>query len=208
MGSAALFNYPVGAAFAASGATLYISDTQNNLVRVANVASGAVSFLAGGAGATASGAADGAGSAASFYQPAGVALSAAGDALFLADYMNCRLRRVDLSASPAAVTTLAGGACGFADGAAPAARFYNVFGLAAAGGLLYVGDTANNVIRAVNASSGAASTFVGKYCGVLAGCGRADGAGSAATFKTPTGVALDAAPRSTSPTTAMRSCAR
>jgi hypothetical protein len=54
------------------------ADCYNNLVRRIDVSSGAVTTLAGGLGGTTSGFADGVGTAATFNQPKGVAMDAAG----------------------------------------------------------------------------------------------------------------------------------
>ena len=83
--------------------------------------------------------------------PAGVATDATGN-LFVADWSNCRIRKV---ASSGIITTVAGtGACGFGgDGRlATAAYLHSPGGVAVdAVGNLFVADTYNNRIREVSA---------------------------------------------------------
>ncbi|HVF66805.1 MAG TPA: hypothetical protein VM914_04030 [Pyrinomonadaceae bacterium] len=88
-----------------------------------------------------------------------------------------------------AVSTLAGsGAPGYADGAARETRFADPFGLAvAADGSVYVADAGEaNRIRKVS-PEGVVTTLAGGREGF------ADGAGAAASFNTPSALALDAA---------------
>ena len=88
-----------------------MADTFNNKIRRVEVATGAVTTLAGNG---ASGSADGVGGAAEFCWPYGVTVSPDGSALFVADYCNNKIRRVEVATG--AVTTLAGsGTDGSAD---------------------------------------------------------------------------------------------
>ena len=182
-GSAARFNNPSGVALDAAG-NLYVGDELNATIRKVTPA-GVVTTLAGLAGSP--GSADGTGSAARFNYPTGVALDNAGN-VYVADCLNHTIRKV----TPAGVvTTLAGLAesPGSADGTGSAARFDEPLGVALdAAGNLYVGDGMNDAIRKVT-PAGVVTTLAG-----LAGSpGSADGAGSAARFYYPLGVALDAA---------------
>lgn len=135
-----------------------------------------------------SGSADGSGDAARFSSPIGLAADAAGN-VYVADYGNATVRKVDAAGT---VTTLAGlaGNNGYVDGTGSAARFDRNAGIAAAdaAGNVYVADTENHVIRKV-APDGTTSTLAG-----LAGTvGADDGTGSAARFFHPVGLSLDAA---------------
>src|SRR5205085_7159943 len=88
----------------------------------------------------------------------------------------------------ASVSTLAGsGTPGYADGAARAARFADPFGIAIGReGSLYVADAGeSNRIRKVS-PRGEVTTLAGGREGF------ADGAGAAASFNTPSALALDA----------------
>ena len=137
------------------------------------------------AGQASIGSADGTGSAARFYYPAGVATDSSGN-VYVADRSNSTIRKI----TPAGVvTTLAGlaGYQGSADGTGSAARFYYPFGVATdSSGNVYVADTDNHTIREIT-PAGVVTTLAG-----LAGSyGSADGAGSAARFHYPYGGATD-----------------
>jgi hypothetical protein len=182
-GSAARFFSPTGVAVDASG-NVFVGDQQNNTIRKVTSA-GVVTTLAGLAGS--SGSADGAGSAARFSSPSGVAVDTAGN-IFVADYGNNTIRKVT---SAGVVTTLAGlaGSSGSADGTGSAARFDGPFNVAAdTAGNIFVADYGNNTIRKVT-SAGVVTTLAGS----AGNSGSADGAGSAARFYNPFGVAVDSA---------------
>ncbi|MGT2428300.1 NHL repeat-containing protein [Cupriavidus basilensis] len=178
-GAAASFNIPAGLAVDANG-NLYVADSRNHTIRKISPA-GVVTTLAG---STTSGSADGTGSAASFKNPGAVALDAAGN-VYVADMGNHMIRKI----TPAgAVTTLAGStASGYVDGTGSAASFNGPYGIAVdAIGHVYVADTFNNAIRRIS-PAGVVITLAGSLTS-----GQADGTGSAASFKNPTGVAVDA----------------
>jgi hypothetical protein len=181
-GSAASFNGPSGIVADAAG-DLFVADTLNHTIRKVTPA-GVVSTVAGVAGA--SGATDAIGSTARFHGPQGLALDASNN-LFVADTNNNAIRKVVTASG--VVTTVAGraGIAGSTDGANSQALFHFPCGVAVDGmGNLYVADTDNHTLREI-ASSGAVSTLAG-----LAGSsGSADGAGTAARFAFPTGVAVD-----------------
>ena len=128
---------------------------------------------------------DGAGGAARFSVPAGVAADNAGN-LFVADTYNCTIRQVS---SGGVVTTLAGlaGSGGTNDGTGSAARFWYPAGVAAdSAGTLYVADQLSHTIRQIT-SGGAVSTLAGS----AGNSGTNDGTGSAARFWYPVSVAVD-----------------
>ena len=181
-GAAARFNQPGGLAFDPAG-NLYVADTGNALIRKISPA-GAVTTLAGDASLR--GNVDGAGSAARFNHPTGIAFDAAGNA-YVSDTFTHTLRKI----TPAgAVTTLAGanGVTGSTDGGGAEARFNHPAGLAvAADGTIYVADTNNQTIRKIT-TGGVVSTLAG-----LAGVtGADDGTGNTALFNQPTSLAVDA----------------
>ena len=118
-----------------------------------------------------------------FSDPFGLALAPDGT-LYLTDGGDSnRIRRL----SPqGAVTTLAGGAEGYADGAGAGASFDTPSGLALdEAGNLYVADTGNNRIRKVT-PAGQVTTVAGDGT-----AGYADGPGAQARFDAPVGVAVD-----------------
>jgi sugar lactone lactonase YvrE len=167
-----------------SAGNVYVADTQNHTIRQVT-SGGVVTTLAGSAGQT--GSADGAGSAARFAYPQGVAVDSAGN-LYVADTFNYTIRKVT---GGGVVTTLAGsaGQAGSADGTGSAARFYSPWGVAVdSAGDLYVADTYNYTIRKVT-SGGVVTTLAGSP----RQSGSADGTGSAARFYNPRDVAVDSA---------------
>jgi DNA-binding beta-propeller fold protein YncE len=90
-GSAASFNFPAGLAYSPDGSTIAVADRYNHRVRLVDVATGAVTTLAG-SGNQAFG--DGTGSAASFSSPSGLAYSADGSTIAVVDYENNRVREI------------------------------------------------------------------------------------------------------------------
>ena len=183
-GTAAEFSYPHGLAISPDGTTLYVADTNNEVIRAVTIATGAVTTLAGQTGIYRS--TDGVGAAASFCQPTGLAIDPAGANLYVSDQCGYVIRRIALPG--AAVTTVAGsGAQGQADGAAPSATFDALSGLAvdphAAAPLLYIAD--GNKIRALTLG---ANPTVFTVAGAF-GPGQNDGGGGSATFYTVTNFA-------------------
>jgi hypothetical protein len=124
--------------------------------------------------------ADGQGTSASFYNPTGVAVDAAG-LVYVADLYTHRIRKI----TPLGlVTTLAGTGCiypcapPFSNGVGTSTATFNyVFGVAVDGsGNVYVGDSGNNRIRLI-LPNGTVSTLAGS-----GSASWADGAGTLASF--------------------------
>jgi serine/threonine protein kinase, bacterial len=213
-GTAAKFNFPYGVAVDGSG-NVFVADQVNNVIRKITPAGVVTTF----AGSGAQGHANGAGAAASFVLPVGIAIDSAGN-LYVSDTYNHLIRKI----TPAGfVSTLAGsGSPGWADGVGAAASFRYPNGIAVdATGNVFVGDTDNNVIRKIT-PDGTVTTFAGGgntgdsgatggdgsgadgiarsgtlVVGVLVDstplAGAQDGVGAVASFRRPFGVALDAA---------------
>jgi hypothetical protein len=181
-GSAAQFNFPCGVAVDGAG-TVYVSDLRNNTIRQITPA-GVVTTLAGSTN-SAAGTNDGTGSAASFGNPAGLAVDIHTN-LYVADYANHTIRKI---APGGIVTTLAGepGTAGSTNGTGSAALFFNPLGVAVdAGGNVYVADTLNDLVRKIT-PDGTVSTLAG----VAGTAGAKDGAAATALFYWPQGVAVD-----------------
>jgi len=180
-GSAALFDKPYGVAVD-SGGNAYVADQFNHTIRKVTPG-GVVTTLAGLAGIR--GSSNGTGSAARFYQPAGVAVDGSGN-VYVADQYNHTIRKV----TPAGVvTTLAGlaGSSGSIDGTGSAARFAYPRGVAVdSSGNVFVTDTNNDTIRKVT-PGGVVTTLAGS----VNSPGSSDGTGSAARFYAPSGLAVD-----------------
>ncbi len=183
IGTAAQFREPRGVAVDSNG-YVYVADYGNHTLRKISPA-GVVTTLAGTAGSA--GVIDATGSAARFYYPSGVAVDVAGN-LYVADTSNNTLRKI---APAGAVTTFAGlaGRSSSADGTGSAARFEDPYAVASdGGGNIFVADGTDHTIRKISASG-----VVTTLAGTAGSFGSTDGAGSAARFFGPLGIAADSA---------------
>jgi DNA-binding beta-propeller fold protein YncE len=184
-GSAAMFYYPSGLDYSPDGSTIAVADQMNSRVRLIDVATGAVTTLAGSGSSVF---ADGIGSAASFYYLSDVSYSPDGSTIAVADFRNYRVRLIDVATG--AVTTLAGsGSRAFADGTGSAASFNYLRGLdySPDGSTIAVADQGNHRVRLIEVATGAVTTLAGSGSGAFA-----DGTGSAASFNNPNGLAYSA----------------
>lgn len=173
------FSSPRG--IATDGSFFYVADTGNHTIRKMSAA-GATTTFAGLAGTP--GVDNGLGAAARFSSPEGVALIG-NTLLYIADTGNHTIRKAVVAGAFGDVTTLAGepGTPGTSDGPGALARFRLPSGIASDGLSLFVCDTGNHTIRTVD-QNGVVLTLGG-----LAGIsGFADGEGSAALFRSPSGL--------------------
>jgi sugar lactone lactonase YvrE len=181
-GSAASFDLPQGITVD-TGGNLFVTDYFNDTIREITP-EGVVTTLAGTAGT--SGSTDSTGTAARFNSPMGIAVDA-GDNVYVADMNNNTIRKIT---SEGVVTTLAGtaGKQGHSDGTGAAASFVDPEGIAVdTSGNVYVADTFNDTIRKIT-PGGVVTTLAG----TAGTTGSADGAGTAASFYEPEGIAVDA----------------
>jgi YVTN family beta-propeller protein len=179
IGAAATFNTPQG--LWSDGTNLYVADAQNNTIRKVVIATGAVTTIAGTANSPVF-FLDAAGTAARFFQPAG--LWGDGTNLYISDSGNNRIRKMNLTSL--AVTTLAGSSVsGTADGTGAAAQFSGVYGLWGDGTNLYVAEVGGR-IRKVTIGGGTVTTMAGRP--PIGFKGADDGIGSVAQFNSPYGI--------------------
>lgn len=212
IGVEATFYHPTG--IATDGSNLYVADTANAKVRKIVIATAAVTTITDTFGiedivfengylyatdaysiqkielATSTvttlagayeGKEDGIGAAANFNHPSDATTDGAN--LYVADTSNNSIRKIVIATG--AVSTLAGGGQGYADGVGAAASFFGPMGITTDGRSLYVADTHNNSIRKVAIDTGEVSTLAGGSKGF------ADGVGAAASFYAPTGITTD-----------------
>jgi len=149
--SEAGFAQPSG--IASDGKTLYVADSESNIIRAIDIAGGTVKTLVGG-DLFEFGDVDGSGDDVRLQHPLG--LLSFGDKLLIADTYNHKIKELDPKREK--VTTLFGtGKPGQADGAS--ASFYEPGGLTVAHDKLYVADTNNHAIRVVDLKTKQASTL-------------------------------------------------
>lgn len=180
-GTNARFSVPSNIDISANN-DIYVADRANNRIRKVT-ASGDVSTIAG---TGAQGAANGAGTSATFFNPNGVAVDSTRGIVYVADWQNHRIRKITLSDN--VVSTFAGsGAPGFSNGTTTAAQFYHPIDIAVdSSGMVYVADQGNNRIRKIT-PEGIVTTLAG-----TGATGAQDGAGTVATFSTT--ASLDVGP--------------
>jgi sugar lactone lactonase YvrE len=183
-GTAAKFKAPTGLCISPDGTSLYVADYSGHRIRKINVATKAVTTIAGNGSL---GSADGNGTATTFSYPTGVRINESGTALYVCDYGNSKIRKIDLSTL--AVTTIAGnGSFAYLDHSnGLSASFNGPTDLINDGdSVLYISDTDNHLIRKINLATSAVSTVAG-----MAGVGGfQNGVGTNAAFRLPKGLAI------------------
>jgi len=179
--SEATFNFPSGIAIGSDG-SLYVADRNNNKIRKVTV-NGSVSTYAG---TGTSGPDNGSCTAATFRWPHGVAMDAANNVVYVADFLGDVIRKI--TSTPCQVSTLAGdGHFGASDGMGTLARFDSPAGLTMdASGNIYIADSENHKIRKVT-PDGNVITIAG-----TGAVGKNNGQVMDATFNWPSGIAVDA----------------
>ena len=180
--TAASFNWPYDVAIDSAG-NIIVADHNNHLIRKIDGSTYEVTTIAGSAVVT--GNANGTGTAASFNGPAGLAIDSAGN-IIVTDYYNDLIRKID--GSTYEVSTIAGsGSSGSDNGTGTAASFYSPSGVAIdSDGNIIVADRGNHLIRKIDGSTYEVSTLAGS-----GSSGSTNGTGTAASFSSPGGVAID-----------------
>ncbi len=164
-----------------SKGNFYVADELYHNIRKVTAA-GVVTTIAGSGTA---GFAEGIGTAAQFNAPTGLALDEAAGILYVADFKNNRIRKIDLATRT--VTTYAGtGVFGGADGSIATATFAGPFSVALdAAKNLYVNNNNQRTIRKIT-PDGIVSTIAGSGDFAVV-----DGIGTAAGFWNPTKILAD-----------------
>lgn len=155
------FKAPAGITYIATGAHqgFYVTDSTSHTIRKIDI-SGNVTTVAGVDGQSGSAESDdGTGASARFNTPLGIT-SDGTSILYVVDSANHRIRKVDLGNS-GVVTTLAGSAEGNSNGSFAVATFNSPSQILFEGGVLYVSDTGNSLIRKLDLTSETASTVAG-----------------------------------------------
>jgi thiol-disulfide isomerase/thioredoxin len=133
--------------------TLYVADSESNIIRAIDIAGGRVNTLVGG-DLFDFGDVDETGDEVRLQHPLGIV--ALGDKLLIADTYNHKIKELDPKRRRV-VSLFGTGKPGQVDGTSPS--FYEPGGLTIANGKLYVADTNNHAIRVVDLKTKQASTL-------------------------------------------------
>jgi sugar lactone lactonase YvrE len=184
--TAAQLSEPPGVAVDPAG-NLFIADRLNHRVRMVAADTGIITTVAG-TGTAGFGGDGGPATGARLSVPRGVALDASGN-LFIADFGNARVRKVE--ARTAIITTVAGGGATLGDGGpATSARVSGVAAVALdATGNMFIAEQQTHRVRMVAAGTGIITTIAGIGTSGFSGDG---GPATGAQLASPTGVAVDA----------------
>ena len=179
----AKFNNPMGLAVDATG-NVYVADSRNHNIRKITP-DGTVTTVAGSLTGV-SGNADAIGTGALFFSPQGVAVDPTSGNIYVADYINHKIKKIDPSNYN--VTTIAGSSQGYADGNGTDAKINTPAGITVdTSGNIYVGEFYGNKIRKIDPNYNV-TTIAGSP---LSNTGTVDGIGTAASFTYPHRIALD-----------------
>ncbi|HET9598987.1 MAG TPA: N,N-dimethylformamidase beta subunit family domain-containing protein, partial [Anaeromyxobacteraceae bacterium] len=186
IGAGARFAFPIGMVRDPVSGKILVADSGNSMVRVLDLATGAVTTLAGGSGALD---ADGPAASARLLNPTALAAAPAPDDRVFVVVSGSRRLKAILPDAARTVLTLAGSDEGFADGTGTEARVAPQAGATYAAGEVWFSDPSSLRVRALAPGATAASSVVH----TVAGSGRSaadDGPGAAAAFRLPLGLAV------------------
>ncbi len=178
--SGIVFNTPYGVVTDLSG-NIYVAEANAHRIRKITFDGNVSTF----AGSGVQGSANGNGINATFNQPQGLAIDAAGN-IYVADRGNNKIRKITPWGD---VSNLAGsGSVGSVNGTGASASFWQPIGVATdALGNVFVTDAGNHKIRKIT-PAGVVTNFAG-----FGNQGSANGIGTNATFNSPNGIAIDSA---------------
>ena len=175
------FSFPSGAHYVKKGSDEFVLvvDSANHKIKKINLKTHQVSTWLG----SKLGFKNGTGTQSQFWSPTGIVGPDSNGRYYITEMINQGIRRVS---SLGVVDTFSGNPqkAGFQDGLANSALFFAPSGLALSGSTLFLADTGNERIRAINISDGAVTTLAGHSTG------NANGQTSTATFDTPTSIAV------------------
>ncbi|MBI2128671.1 PQQ-binding-like beta-propeller repeat protein [Candidatus Woesearchaeota archaeon] len=150
--------------------TLYVSDWDNCTIQKINLAMNATSTVAGNGTC---GYAEGTGSSAMFNNPSGLAVNSNGTFLYVADYSNNRIRRIDLTTNTTSL--IAGnGTAGYTEGVGNQTKFNNPYAatISPDNHYLYISDSGSHRIRRIDLTTNTTSLIAGNGTrGYLEGTG-------------------------------------
>lgn len=191
---------PFGVAVDTAG-NIYIADTFNQVIEEVSATTGLVTTIAGISGVSGL-PTNGPALSSKLFDPRGLAFDASLDALFIADRDNNMVEELSLGTSPPTITVVAGngtyGSSGMG-GPATSAELGSPTAVAVnpSTGILYITDTFNNRIDAVNLSTGIITTVVGSSSsatpGSVYGFAGDGGPATSAELANPQGIAVDSA---------------
>lgn len=141
------------------------------------------------AGTGSDGAQNGASTQASFRTPFGITIDTTANVLYVSEFNNHMIRKIDLAAQMVSTVAGSAGNSGTTNGVGTAARFNAPAGLVldGASGTLYVAEGGNHVIRQVLLSTATVSVLAGS----IGSSGRVDNTGTSAKFLWPYGITYD-----------------
>jgi len=139
-----------------AGGNMLVADSGNNAIRKVDTWGNVTTFA--GNGPEENTLVNGQGTNARFFRPTSVLYNPADGYTYVADSHNNCIRRIDSAGN---VTTYAGtGTAGLVNGARESAQFSTPTDLVIHNGFMFVSDSANNVIRAINMSTGEVLTYI------------------------------------------------
>jgi DNA-binding beta-propeller fold protein YncE len=183
VGTNAQFDDSYGICLAPNGVFAITVDFSSHLVRYIEISTATVSTLAGNAYNASS--TNGVGTNVGFNYPRGVSISPDSSYVLIADTANNLIRMIVISTTQ--VTTLAGGAYGYANGVGTNAMFKSPRGLSISpyGSYVLVADLENNMIRRIMISTGKVTVLAG-----YPSSGSSNGIGTNARFSGPNGISI------------------